>query len=80
MDSAGASTPEMMQQTVSLIFENLDIQVGFHSHNSFGMTVANMYIAIKEGAKIIDGTLAGFGAGAGNCQLEALAALLQKIT
>ena len=77
MDSAGASTMEMVQRTISLLAENLDIQVGFHSHNNLGMAVANMYVAI-EGAEIIDGTLAGFGAGAGNCQLEALVALLQK--
>ena len=37
-----------------------------------------MYTAIQEGASIVDGTIAGFGAGAGNCQLEALVALLQK--
>ena len=78
MDSAGASTMEMVRRTVSLLVENLDIQVGFHSHNNLGLAVANMYVAIKEGAELIDGTLAGFGAGAGNCQLEALAALLQK--
>lgn len=78
MDSAGASTMEAVQRTISLLVENLNIQVGFHSHNNLGLAVANMYVAIQEGAEIIDGTLAGFGAGAGNCQLEALGALLQK--
>lgn len=78
MDSAGASTPEMVKRTVSLLCENLNIRVGFHSHNNLGIAVANMYLAVKEGADIVDGTLAGFGAGAGNCQLEALIALLQK--
>lgn len=78
MDSAGASTIEMVQSVVSLLCENLDIKVGFHSHNNLGIAVATMYAAIKEGATIVDGTLAGFGAGAGNCQLEALIALLQK--
>ena len=78
MDSAGASTIEMVKRTVALLCENLEIRVGFHSHNNLGIAVANMYVAIKEGASIADGTLAGFGAGAGNCQLEALIALLQK--
>ena len=36
-------------------------------------------IAIQSGAVIIDGTLRGFGAGAGNCQLEVLAGLFIKI-
>jgi 4-hydroxy 2-oxovalerate aldolase len=42
------------------------------------MAVANAYIALEEGASIIDGTIRGFGAGAGNCQIDALAALLEK--
>lgn len=79
MDSAGASTPEMVQRTISTLYDNLDIRVGFHSHNNMGLAVANAYTAIQEGASIIDGTLRGFGAGAGNCQLEDLVALLQKV-
>lgn len=78
MDSAGASTPEMVQRTIYKLYEGLSILVGFHPHNNMGMAVANAYTAIKEGASIIDGTLRGFGAGAGNCQLEDLVALLEK--
>ena len=78
MDSAGASTIEMVKRTISTLYNGLDIRVGFHSHNNMGMAVATMYTAIQEGASIVDGTIAGFGAGAGNCQLEALVALLQK--
>lgn len=78
MDSAGAFTPEMVQRDIATLVEGLDIKVGFHSHNNMGIAVANAYTAIKEGASIIDGTLRGFGAGAGNCQLEDLVALLDK--
>jgi 4-hydroxy 2-oxovalerate aldolase len=78
MDSAGASTPEMVKKTISLLYDNLNINIGFHPHNNLGLAIANAYIAIEEGASIIDGTTRGFGAGAGNCQLEALAALLEK--
>lgn len=76
MDSAGASTPEMVKKTVSSLADRLHIAVGFHPHNNLGLAVANAYTAIEAGAGIIDGTLRGLGAGAGNCQLEALAALL----
>jgi len=76
MDSAGASTPEMVKRTINTLYNGLNIKVGFHGHNNLGLAVANSYIAFKEGASIIDGTIRGFGAGAGNCQLEALAALL----
>ena len=78
MDSAGASTPEMVKRTIATLVDQLYVLVGFHPHNNMGMAVANGYIAIQEGARIIDGTLRGFGAGAGNVQLEALSALLMK--
>ena len=78
MDSAGASTPELVKRTISTLYNSLNIKIGFHAHNNLGLAVANSYTAIQEGACIIDGTLRGFGAGAGNCQLEALAALLIK--
>lgn len=78
MDSAGAFTPEMVKRAVSTLYDGLNIHVGFHPHNNMGIAVSNAYTAILEGATIIDGTLRGFGAGAGNCQLEDLVALLEK--
>ncbi len=78
MDSAGAYTPDMVKKNISALYDSLDIRVGFHPHNNMGMAVANAYLAISEGASIIDGTLRGFGAGAGNCQIEDLVALLIK--
>ncbi len=78
MDSAGASTPEMVTRTIDTLAMNLHIQVGFHAHNNLSLAVSNTYLAIQHGATIVDGTLRGFGGGVGNCQLEALAALLKK--
>lgn len=78
MDSAGASTPELVKRTVSTLKDNLSVEIGFHAHNNLGMAVGNTYEAILSGATIVDGTLRGFGAGAGNCQLETLIALLKK--
>ncbi|MDE6025357.1 MAG: 4-hydroxy-2-oxovalerate aldolase [Lachnospiraceae bacterium] len=78
MDSAGASTPEMVQRVIALLVDNLHVQVGFHPHNNMGLAVGNAYTAVCEGATIIDGTLRGFGAGAGNCQLEDIVAVLEK--
>lgn len=78
MDSAGASTPDLVKRTISMLVDNLTIRVGFHPHNNLGLAVGNGYLAIKEGATIIDATTRGFGAGAGNCQMEALLALLEK--
>ncbi|MDO8584861.1 MAG: 4-hydroxy-2-oxovalerate aldolase [bacterium] len=79
MDSAGASTPALVKETVSHLVGNLSIPVGFHAHNNLGMAVAHTWIALEAGARIVDGTVKGFGAGAGNCALEVLTALLQKM-
>lgn len=79
MDSAGAFTPDMVKRVISTLYDGLHIHIGFHPHNNMGIAVANAYTAIQEGASIIDGTLRGFGAGAGNCQLEDLVALLEKV-
>ncbi|MFA6129520.1 MAG: 4-hydroxy-2-oxovalerate aldolase [Candidatus Omnitrophota bacterium] len=79
MDSAGASDPGMVEEAVKFLSKNLSVTVGFHGHNNLGLAVANSLTAIESGAKIIDGTVRGFGAGAGNCQLEVLAGLLTKL-
>lgn len=78
MDSAGASVPDMVSERVKKLTDNLDIRIGFHAHNNLGLAIANSHAAIKSGATIIDGTIRGFGAGAGNCQLEVLAGVLSK--
>jgi 4-hydroxy 2-oxovalerate aldolase len=79
MDSAGASTPALVKDTVSYLVEHLPVPIGFHAHNNLGMAVAHTWMALEAGARIVDGTVRGFGAGAGNCQIEVLVALLKKM-
>lgn len=79
MDSAGAYLPENVREKIKALVNSLDIPVGFHAHNNLGMAIANSVTAIEEGASIIDGTMKGFGAGAGNAQLEVLIAVLQQM-
>jgi 4-hydroxy 2-oxovalerate aldolase len=55
----------------------LEVPVGFHAHNNLGLSIANSLAALEAGARIVDGTAKGFGAGAGNAPLELLAAVLQ---
>ena len=43
-----------------------------------GSSIANTLSALEAGARIIDGTAKGFGAGAGNAPLELVAAVLKK--
>lgn len=78
-DSAGAYLPIDVNEKVSFLVANLNIPVGFHAHNNLGLAIANSLTAIESGAQIIDGAIKGFGAGAGNAQLEVLVAVLQKL-
>lgn len=78
MDSAGAALPSDVAQKVSALVQNLGIPVGFHAHNNLGLAIINSLTAAQAGAMILDGTARGFGAGAGNTQLEVLVAILPK--
>ena len=79
MDSSGNYLPKDVEEKVSFLVNNLNIAVGFHGHNNLGMAIANSITAIENGATIIDGCSRGFGAGAGNTQLEALVAVLERM-
>lgn len=77
-DSAGAYFPQDVVEKVGTIAEAIDITVGFHAHNNLGLGIANAIAAAQAGAKILDGCINAFGAGAGNAQLEVLVAVLER--
>jgi 4-hydroxy 2-oxovalerate aldolase len=79
MDSAGWSLPHDVREKTKALVGGLSVPVGFHAHNNLSMAVANSIEAVEAGALIIDGTSRGFGAGAGNCALEALVAILNRL-
>jgi len=79
MDSAGAFLPCDVKERISTLVDKLNIPVGFHAHNNLGMAIANSITALEVGATILDGSARGFGAGAGNAQLEVLVPVLDKL-
>jgi 4-hydroxy 2-oxovalerate aldolase len=79
MDSAGAYFPEDVTRRISKLVDGLGVPVGFHGHNNLGMAVTNSVAAVKAGASIVDGSIRGFGAGAGNTQLEVLVAVFERL-
>lgn len=79
MDSAGAYLPDDVTERVEALVSSLAIPVGFHAHNNLGMAIANSVAAVRAGATMLDGCARGFGAGAGNAQLEVLVAVLERM-
>jgi 4-hydroxy 2-oxovalerate aldolase len=79
MDSAGHYLPADVTQRVTTLTQGLNVPVGFHGHNNLGMGIANSVAAAQAGATLLDGCARGFGAGAGNAQLEVLVAVLQRM-
>lgn len=79
MDSAGAYLPSDVEEKITSLVNNLKVPVGFHAHNNLGLAVSNSITALQAGAKMLDGTARGFGAGAGNAQLEVLVAVLERL-
>jgi 4-hydroxy 2-oxovalerate aldolase len=80
MDSAGALTMDDVKARVVAFRDAFggDAEVGIHAHQNLSLAVANTLVAVQEGATLADACLVGAGAGAGNCQMEALVAVLER--
>jgi 4-hydroxy 2-oxovalerate aldolase len=78
-DSAGHYLPADVTERISAICAAVDVPVIFHGHNNLSMAVANSVAAVEAGAQIIDGCARGFGAGAGNTQLEVVVPVLERM-
>lgn len=78
MDSAGNYLPNETCEKVGSLAAALPIPLGFHAHNNMGLAIGNALAAVSCKATIIDATLNGFGAGAGNAAAEVLVAALLR--
>ena len=81
VDSAGALVLDEVSDRVAALVAELgdDAQVGFHAHRNLSVGVANTIFAIRAGASQVDGSLRALGAGAGNAQTEAIAAVCERL-
>ncbi|MBW4516202.1 MAG: citramalate synthase [Timaviella obliquedivisa GSE-PSE-MK23-08B] len=81
-DTNGGTLPHQITAIVAAVIEFVkqqaaSPQIGIHTHNDSGTAVANVLAAVMGGAKMVQGTINGYGERCGNANLCTLIPNLQ---
>ncbi|MDZ4655371.1 MAG: homocitrate synthase [Coriobacteriia bacterium] len=78
-DTIGVMEPFRTYQVIKALREEVGLEIEMHTHNDFGMAVANAIAGIHAGATWVNVTVAGLGERAGNAALEEVVMALKYI-
>ncbi|HEX5609875.1 MAG TPA: citramalate synthase [Solirubrobacterales bacterium] len=78
-DTNGSSLPDQISTATAAVVAELgaDAEVGIHVHDDAGCGVANSLAAVREGARMVQGTINGYGERCGNANLTTILPALQ---
>ncbi len=79
-DTNGSSLPEQVVDATEQIVAELseeEVEVGIHAHNDAECGVANSLAAVREGVRLVQGTINGYGERCGNANLVSILPALQ---
>ncbi|MDP6612569.1 MAG: homocitrate synthase family protein [Candidatus Hydrothermarchaeota archaeon] len=78
-DTLGVLIPTSSSYLTKKILQDVEIPVEIHTHNDYGLAVANALAAFEAGAEWASTTVNGLGERAGNSSLEGLVMSLTKL-
>lgn len=78
-DTIGIMEPLTTYNVVKQLVEHTGLEIEMHTHNDFGMAIANAIAGIHGGATWVNVTLGGLGERAGNAALEEIVMALKYI-
>jgi 2-isopropylmalate synthase len=77
-DTNGSSLPDQIAAATAAVVAVVDgAEVGIHVHDDAGCGVANSLAAVREGARLVQGTINGYGERCGNANLTSILPALQ---
>ena len=78
-DTNGGNLPEFVGEATAAVVAELGdaVEVGIHTHNDAECAVANSLAAVSAGARLVQGTVNGYGERCGNANLASILPALQ---
>lgn len=76
-DTNGGTLFDEISKIVGALSQRIAVPLGIHAHDDAGLAVANSLAAVQAGARMVQGTINGYGERTGNANLLTVAPTLQ---
>jgi len=78
-DTNGGSLPSLVREATGTVVAAVGegVEIGIHTHNDAECAVANSLAAVEAGARLVQGTVNGYGERCGNANLASILPALQ---